>query len=270
MTVPRTVLITGASNGIGAALAERYAAPGVALALTGRNAVRLAAVAARCSSKGAKCYLQTLDVRDSAALLTWIATIDAATPIDLAIINAGLAATRASLEMGERSEDMLAQIDTNLGGNLLAAQAIGALMFQRKRGHLALVSSLNGLFPVAEAPTYSATKAAILAYTEAIRDWLEPAGICVTAICPGFVRTGIAERYTGPRPFEISSQQAARKIAAGLGRRRRMISFPLPLVAAIYFGKLMPRWVRRRVVAAYTAQLAPLTKHDTTRPGAEP
>ena len=267
MTPPtRTILITGASSGLGAALAEHCAGPGIVLALTGRNAERLAATALRCSAKGAKCHLQAFDVRDTATLIQWIGAVDAANSIDLAILNAGLAATRANPDCGERPTEMLAQIDTNLGGTLLAAQTIADLMAKRGRGHLALVSSLNGLFPVVEAPTYSATKAGIIAYADAIRDWLEPAGVSVTTICPGFVSTGIAERYSGPRPLQISAQRAAAKIAAGLARRRRRLSFPLPLVASIYLSKIVPRFLRRRILSAYTAQLSPLGSNDTQKP----
>lgn len=260
------ILITGASSGIGAALAEYYAREGVTLALTGRNGDRLSETAARCNAKGARCHLTTLDVRDSASLMTWISAIDAECPIDLAILNAGLAATRATPDDGENPEEMLAQIETNLGGTLIAAQAIAERMVRRRRGHLAFVSSLNGLFPVVQAPTYSATKAGILAYAAAIRDWLEPAGVCVTTICPGFVRTAIADRYVGPRPLEISAERAASKIAVGLALHRRRIDFPLALVVSVYLGKFVPNFVRRRFLSAYTAQLRPLGADGGKRP----
>lgn len=266
MSAQQTILVTGASNGIGAALARHYAGPGTTLALSGRSTERLEAVAQACREQGAICQTQTLDVRDAAALVAWINSVHAQTPIDLAILNAGIAGTRTSPAAGERIDEMQAQIDTNLGGTLLAAQTLGALMHARRSGHLVLISSLNGLFPVVEAPTYSATKAGILSYAEAIRDWLEPAGVRVTAVCPGFVRTGIAERYSGPRPLEISAAQAAAKIAGGVGRHRRRISFPWPLVAAIALGKFVPRPIRRRVLGAYSAQLAPISPEEMLRP----
>ena len=268
MTSPQAILITGASSGIGAALAQHYARDGVTLVLGGRNAERLAEVVVLCRAKGARCHSTTLDVRDSGSLVDWIATTDAEYPIDLAILNAGLAATRATSDGGEDVQEMLAQIETNLGATLIAAQTIAERMVQRRRGHLALVSSLNGLFPVVQAPTYSATKAGILAYATAIRDWLEPAGVRVTTICPGFVRTAIAERYEGPRPLEISAERAASKIATGLARNRRRIDFPQALVASIHLGKLVPNFVRRRILAAYTVRLGPLGADDIkpTRP----
>ena len=263
MSRAKSILITGASSGIGAALALHYAEKGISLALAARRPERLEAIASVCRQKGANCLTQVLDVRDTGALVDWIETVHAENPIDLAIINAGVAATRVDATSGELLTEMRAQIATNMSGTLMAAQTIGALMFARRSGHLVLVSSLNAVFPVVEAPTYSATKAGILAYSDAIRDWLEPRGVHVTAVCPGFVRTGIAERYSGPRPFEISAEKAARRIAAGVDGRRRTISFPLVLVAAIHLGRFVPRFCRRRILAAYTARLAPLATSDT-------
>lgn len=257
MTAPRTILITGASSGIGAALARHYAAPGVTLHLAGRNAERLAEVVDECTRRGALCHPRSIDQANGDALIGWLDEVPLAA-LDLAILNAGLVATRSSLEAGERIEEIVAQVDVNLRGTLIAAQTIGQIMAQRGQGQIALMSSLNGLYPVVEAPTYSATKAGIIAYSTAAADWLEPRGVGVSVVCPGFVRTAIAERYDGPRPLEISADQAATIIATGLSRRRHTIAFPLPLVLAIHFGKLVPRWLRRRILSRYTARLAPL------------
>jgi short-subunit dehydrogenase len=258
MTSFHSILITGASNGIGAALALRYARAGVNLSLTGRNKERLETVARECSARGATCRHRALDVRDTDVLSEWLEDMDRTVPIDLAILNAGIAATRSSPEEGERAYEILAQVETNLGGTLVAAQYLGRAMARRRAGRLALVSSLNGLFPVVEAPTYSATKAGIIAYAQAAREWLEPYGVSVSIVCPGFVRTSIAERYHGARPLEIDADAAARRIATALDQGRGVVAFPRSMVAAIYLGKLMPRWLRRRLLAPYSAELDPV------------
>lgn len=257
MTAPRTVLITGASSGIGAALARHYASPGVTLHLAGRDAQRLADVIGECTRRGALCHARSIDQANSDALIAWLDDVTA-TGLDLAILNAGLAATRSSPEAGERIEEIAAQVDVNLRATLMAAQIVGHAMARRGHGQIALMSSLNGLYPVVEAPTYSATKAGIISYGRAAADWLEPQGVGVSVVCPGFVRTAIAERYEGPRPLEVSADQAATIIARGLSLRRHTIVFPMPLVLAIHLGKLVPRWLRRRILSRYTGSLAPL------------
>ena len=87
---PNSVLITGASGGIGSALAEVYAGPGVRLFLHGRNQLRLSELAARCAARGAQVETRALDLRDRAALTIWVGEILSQAPIDLAIANAGV------------------------------------------------------------------------------------------------------------------------------------------------------------------------------------
>ena len=89
---PRVILVTGASSGIGAALAEAYAAPGTTLFLGGRDADRLAAVAGRCRDRGADVQVGRVDVADAAAMEGWVAACDAARPLDLVVANAGISA----------------------------------------------------------------------------------------------------------------------------------------------------------------------------------
>jgi short-subunit dehydrogenase len=257
MTTARTILITGASSGIGAALARHYAAPGVKLHLAGRNAERLAQVVKDCTDSGARCHARTINLADLTALSAWLGEV-VTSPLHLAILNAGIAATRSTPEEGERNEEIDAQVDVNFRSTLIAAQIIGRAMAQQGHGRLALMSSLNGLHPVVEAPTYSATKAGIIAYGQAASEWLEPLGASVSIICPGFVNTAIAARYRGPRPFEVSAEKAAAIIARGLARGHRLIAFPMPLVLMIWMGKLTPRIVRRWILARYTARLDPL------------
>lgn len=259
MTEPADfIAITGASSGIGAALALGLASNGAHLALTGRDQRRLEAIAEKCRSLGAHCRTDILDVRDAIAASHWVESLEQDRPIGMMIINAGVAGTRASIEQGERVSDIIIQAQTNFTGSLVMSQLAAERMRKRGRGHLVLMSSLNGLFPVAEAPTYSASKAGLLAYGLAVRDWLEPAGVTVTTVAPGFVRTGIAERYRGPRPFEISAEQAAQRIIRGIRCGKRSIAFPWPLLIAIHLGRVAPTALRRWVVRHYTAELPPL------------
>jgi len=147
---PRSILITGASSGIGAALAMSYAAPGVHLALSGRNEERLAEVAIACRTVGAEAAPQTVDVRDREAMIRWINDVDAATPLDLVVANAGVSAgtgtggSDGSLFTGESEDQMREIFAVNLHGVLNTVWPVITPMRTRGKGQIAIVSSLAG------------------------------------------------------------------------------------------------------------------------------
>ncbi|WP_454916851.1 SDR family NAD(P)-dependent oxidoreductase [Xanthobacter sediminis] len=244
---PRHVVITGASGGLGAAFARHYAAPGVRLLLVARDGDRLAAIAAQCAVQGAKVAILACDVRDTAALAAALATHDAALPVDLVVANAGIEASVGPDGAPEPLDAVLAQIETNLSGALASVVPLLEPMQARRRGAVILVSSLAALEPLADQPTYCASKAGLLAWGEAARPWLRRFGIQVTVACPGFIATGMSTNYEGWRPLEWSADKAARHIATAAARGRGRVDFPWPLVALIGLGRLAPRPLREAV-----------------------
>jgi len=118
-------------------------------------------------------------------------------------------------------------IETNLQGAIYCAQAAMVPMMARRRGHIAFVSSLAAWVPLADAPTYSATKAGVAAYGEALREFLLDYGVSVTTILPGHVRTAQTDAHMGATPMIIAPEQAARHITRGLARGNAVIAFPL-------------------------------------------
>lgn len=250
MARPNSIAISGASSGIGAALALHYAGPGVRLALLGRQSLSLARVAAECRAKGAAVSETVLDIRDIEGLREWIYRADDTHPLDLVIANAGIVALRSGTDP-ERLADVVAQSDINFRGTIATAHIAATRMHRRGSGHIALISSLNALFPVGDAPTYSATKAGIFAYAEGLRDWLADGGTSISVACPGFVRTKMASQYLAQRPFELSAEAAAKHIARGIERRRFLISFPPILVLGIRLSRLLPRRLVRLLIAPY-------------------
>jgi len=244
---PRCVVITGASRGLGAALARHYAAPGVRLLLVARRLEPLMEVAAQCSAQGAMVESFACDVRDQVRLTRELQRRDAEHPIDLVVANAGMEASLGAGGAPESVETVFAQIDTNLAGALVSVLAVLPQMQERRRGSLVLVSSLAALQPLADQPTYCATKAGLLAWGEAARPWLARFDISVTVACPGFIATGMAEHYAGWRPLEWSADKAARAIAKGAARGRAVVAFPWVLRAAIGLGRLVPRGLREAV-----------------------
>ena len=185
MRDPRSILITGASSGIGAALAEAYAAPGVKLALSGRNEERLGAVARNCTARGAAIETRAIDVTDAAALGTWVREVDA----DLVIANAGISAGTGGA--GEGTGQARRIFDVNLDGVLNTVHpALDAMLARprasdRVRGQIALMSSIASFRGFAGAPAYCASKAAVRSYGEGLRNAHAADGIEINVICPG-------------------------------------------------------------------------------------
>ncbi len=224
----RHVLITGASRGIGAALARAYAARGVRLSLTGRDPAALDAVAADARAAGAEVAHATLDVRDGEALGAWIVAGDDQHPIDLAIANAGI--NRPDDAPGAPPDNLRLLLETNVLGTAQVVNRCLPRMRARGRGQLALMSSLAGITGFGGMASYGASKAAIRAYGQALRGDLAPLGIKVSVICPGFVDTEMAAQVKGTKMGEWSAERAARFIQRGLARNRGLIAFP-PLEA---------------------------------------
>ncbi|QZO02340.1 SDR family NAD(P)-dependent oxidoreductase [Chenggangzhangella methanolivorans] len=255
-----SIVLTGAGRGIGAALAREYAAEGAAMLLIGRDAGRLEEVAADCRAKGATVETASVDVVDSDALAASILAFDAAHPVDVVIANAGVS---GGLEPGRRAETFATaqrQLRINLEGMVATVTPLIEPMRARKRGRIAVMSSLAALQPVGDTPAYSASKAGVLAWGEALGDFLAPEGISVSVICPGFVTSDMSQRYLGPKPWEMSAEAAAKLIRRKIERGAPVIAFPWQIVAAIRAGRALPRFVRRMFLARVPVEIAPDAK----------
>ena len=225
---PDHVLITGASRGIGAALARAYAEPGRRLGLTGRDATALEAVADTARGCGAEVTTTVLDIRDFAAVQHWVETAEAGAPVDLAVANAGI--NRADDPPGIAPSNLEELVATNLMGTAHLVSAVLPAMLARGRGQLALVSSLAGIQGFGGMASYGATKAGIRAYGQALRGDLRAKGIRVSVVCPGFVDTAMAAQVQGSKIGQWDVDRAARFIRRGLARDRGLVAFP-PLEA---------------------------------------
>lgn len=248
---PRSILITGASSGIGQALAQTYAAAGVRLALTARNGERLEQVAATCRAKGAVVTTGCVDVRDRAALHRWIMTIDDAAPIDLAIANAGVTSGIGMGRLFEHPDLARNVIATNLVGTMNTLDPVVERMCMRGRGQIAVMGSIGALRGLPYCPAYSASKAGVHAYAEALRGALARHGIGVSIIAPGFVDTPFNGDIVCPKPLSTSPERAARVIRRGLARRRAVIAFP----RIVYYTMIATRLLPRRLTDALFARV---------------
>ena len=247
----RSIVISGASSGLGAALALNYAGPDAALFLTARNAERLEAVALDCAAKGAEVETMPLDINDTEGVRAWIDAIDERAPIDLAVVNAGILDTHGPGRALEDATKALGQIATNLGGSVNLVTAVAPHMQARQAGQIALIASLSGLQPLADLPAYSASKAGVIAYGEALSSYLSRDGVTVSVICPGYVATPMTQKYENWRPFEMTAPRAAARIRRALDRRRAFYAFPWPMVLSIRLGRLLPPFLRRHATRAF-------------------
>ncbi|HYM01702.1 MAG TPA: SDR family NAD(P)-dependent oxidoreductase [Stellaceae bacterium] len=244
MKNPRSILITGASGGIGAALARAYAGPGVALALVSRNADRLERVAEPCRRAGAEVRTAQLDVAEAEPLQAWIEAIDRSRPLDLVIANAGITGGLAKDGSGESPSDVRRMMSINFAGACNTIHPLIPAMRRRGRGQIALMSSIAAHRGLPYSPAYCASKAALRAYGEALGAWLRPQGVDVSVILPGFVDTHLSGHVSGPKPLQLTPERAARIVVRGLARRRARIAFPLLLdIGMRILGALPPALV---------------------------
>ncbi|MDP9196692.1 MAG: SDR family NAD(P)-dependent oxidoreductase [Pseudomonadota bacterium] len=238
MKNPRSIVITGASSGIGMALALEYAAPGVTLALTGCDPGRLNQIHGACIARGAAVTAAVLDVRDRDGLQTWLLDVDGKTPVDLVIANAGISAGTG--EDGETESQARAIFSVNVDGVLNTVYPLLEPMIRRGRGQVAIMSSLASFRGFPGAPAYCAGKAAVRVWGESLRVALKPRGIGVSVICPGFVDTRMTAVNRFPMPFLIKPEQAAVLIRRRLSANQGRIAFPWPMALAARILTTLP------------------------------
>jgi short-subunit dehydrogenase len=244
----RTALITGASSGIGQALAVALAAPGVTLHLSGRNAARLDAVAEMCRGRGGTATATVLDVRDRDAMAAWIS---GAEPLDLVVANAGVSGRSA--EGGpEDPERTRAIFDTNLGGELNAVLPAMTVMARQPagagnvRGRIVAVASIAAFMAAPDSAAYCASKAAVDGWIIASAPEARRRGIVLTSVCPGFIRTAMTSDYRIPMPGLMDADRAARIILRGVAAGHTRVVFPWWMGLAARIAGLVPT----RVLAA--------------------
>ncbi len=227
-TVPEHILITGASSGLGAALAVHYAAAGVMLSLTGRDTARLVETAEACRAEGANVEAATLDVTDREGMQRWLLAREAARPIDLVIANAGISGGSGGdgTLFGESAAQTEAIFATNVGGVLNTLLPLLPALRARRSGQIAIISSLASFRGLPGAPAYSASKMAVRGWGEALRGALAADGIRVSVVCPGYVVTRMTASNRFPMPGLMEAPKAAAIIARGLARNRARIAFP--------------------------------------------
>ena len=242
MGIVAHIVITGASSGLGAALARHYARQGASLTLFGRHLVRLSAVAESCRASGANVATHCCDVMDGPGMRERLLSVDASLAVDLVIANAGIGGGAViAPQAGESPALARSILDTNTLGVLNTVSPLIERFMQRRQGQFVIVSSIMAYLGPPEAPVYSASKAAIRIYGHGLRRLLAPHGIAVTVVCPGFIDTPMSETLPFVAPFMISPEQASARIAKAVTQRRSEAVFPWQVRALAMVARMLPQ-----------------------------
>jgi short-subunit dehydrogenase len=243
----RTVLVTGASGGLGHAIARALAARGARLVLTARRLEVLEPLAAETRGRAVAC-----DLADRSALER---LVDVAGPVDALVANAGLSAS------GPIHKFTVEQVDRALDVNLRAPMVLARLMCEglvaRGGGHIVFVSSLNGKVGTAGSSVYAATKFGLRGFAQGLREDLRPRGVGVSTVFPGFIRNaGIFHDSGAKMPFYVGTktpEDVARAVVSAIERDRAEVDVaPLPMRIGAAVAGLAPETaatVQRRLGA---------------------
>lgn len=229
-----SILITGASSGIGAALAEEYASPGIKLVLVGRNTRRLKMTEDICRRLGATVFISVLDVTDDKALER---VFDDLGPFNIVIANAGISSSR-SKSMAQNTREIFSVNIDGLANTVLPAIS---KMKEQGGGNIGIVSSIAGFQGLPSAPAYSASKAAAKIWGAGLRARYAEENIVVSVICPGFVETPMTDKNDFFMPWKIRPPLAAKAIRQGLERGKSLIIFPWQMALIINLVNVLPR-----------------------------
>ncbi len=234
----QNILITGASSGIGRALAITYSKAGVNLFLAARNYEKLQETKKLCQQLNARVYLKIIDVKDEIATKNWIEEIEKDFTIDLVIANAGISAGTAGGNV-ESFSQVKEIFNINLNGVLNIIHPAIEKMKNRQKGQIAIVSSLAGFRGLPSSPAYSASKSAVRVYAESLRGNLAKFGIAVNAICPGYIKTPMTDVNDFPMPFLMDAKKCAKIIKNRLEKNHSRIAFPFPLYFIVWLCTLL-------------------------------
>jgi len=241
--MPFKVVITGASSGIGEALAREYAKQGAILALIAR---REGALAQLKDALPAACLTYAADVRDARAMQQAAGDfIKQHGSPDVVIANAGI--SRGTLtEHPQDLEAFQAILDTNVMGMVKTFQPFLAAMRGQQRGMLVGIASISGFRGLPGASAYSASKAAAISYLESLRVELHGSGVSVLTVCPGYIATAMTANNPYPMPFIISAQAAAKKIIRAIEQQRKFLVIPWQMAILGRILKILPLWLYDR------------------------
>jgi len=247
---PPQALVTGASSGIGAALARKLAAEGYEVHLAARREAALEREVQAITAAGGRAHALRLDVADGDGTAARVLALDEAVGgLDLVVANAGVPGTVRPYKL--TWPFVRDTLNVNLTGAAATLMPLVPRMMGRRSGHLVGVSSLAAEVPVPMGAVYGGSKSGLTHMLLGIRPVLRKAGVGVTVIHPGFVRTEMTAGARFPMPFIIDAPKAAEIIWRGIRRQQAVVRFPWPMALALSLVRLLPRWLLDLVVVRF-------------------
>ena len=245
----KNVMITGASSGIGRGLAVELSRRGARVGLIARRADTLTEIVNEIEAANGKALAIPADVTNAESVSAAADRIRSEFgPIDLLIANAGVGATVDAAEL--KGSTVAGVINVNVLGAANSVSAVVPEMVKRGSGHLVVISSLAAYRGLPKSAAYCASKAAVSAFFESLRLDLQPRGIDVTIIHPGFIKTPLTAGRHAQMPFLMELDDAVAKIISAIEKRKKSYAFPWQLASVVRAGMIMPNfmydWISRR------------------------
>lgn len=240
-TTQKTIIITGASSGLGAALAEQYSLLGHKLFLIARSKDRLEKIAKKCRNNGANVNVIILDITDYHESNKVIKSILKNNNIDIVIACAGVSA--GTLEGPESIDQVRKIFSTNTDGVINTIIPVIPQMIKRGAGNIVIISSMAGLLGLSSAPSYSASKGAIRIFADALRAYLSKFNVHVTTVIPGYIKTPMTDVNNFPMPLMITAAKAANKIILAVEKNKSVVAFPLTMYLMMKLISIFPAWI---------------------------
>lgn len=243
----KVVLLTGASSGIGEGIALAVAKRGATIGLVARRRELLDDLANRCRELGGQARVFPIDVTDASAVSAAADEMRSEFGrIDILIANAGIGGNDA--ETRSYTPDSVKKvIDINLLGAANAVYAVVGPMIEHRSGHIVAVSSLAGFRGLPKSAAYSASKAGMTAFFESVRLDVQPSGIDVTIIQPGFIRTPLTSARANKMPFLMELDDAIPHFLKAIEKKKKFAAFPWQLATMVRAGRFMPAWLYDRI-----------------------
>lgn len=242
-------MVTGASSGIGRGVAVELARRGARLGLVARRTETLQEIVSEIESLGGQALVLPGDVQDAHAVRAAADRVrEEFGVIDVLIANAGIGSTIDAAEL--RASEVAGVINVNVIGAANSVAAVVPEMVARGRGQLVVISSLAAYRGLPKSAAYCASKAAVSAFFESLRLDLQPRGIDVTIIHPGFIKTPLTAGRHAQMPFLMELDVAVEKILRAIEKKKKSYAFPWQLASIVRAGMIMPTamydWISRR------------------------
>lgn len=255
----KNVIITGASTGIGNALARLMASQGFRVGLIARREELLKNLCEEIRAKGGTAFWQVCDIKDRTQTRESLQKLlDQLGGVNILVANAGVGAPTVLEPFNIEAQESMVMV--NLMGVIYSIESVLPWMLKNQQGQLVAISSLAAFKGLPGESGYTASKAGLNTFMEGLRIQLKPRGIHVSTICPGFIKTPMTEVNDFEMPWVMEADKAAQIILNGINKKVAVLRFPWQTSLLMRVVSLLPDWLVERVMRKYN-EAPPLPKN---------